>query len=115
MTTEPRTSQNTSLIATLLRRIANGLREAHIRRARRLALADLLRMPEAHLDDLGINRQDIVEAFTAPRSATPSLETLREADRPANSDSASLCRQACDVDMGVMAIGASPQPHRLAI
>ncbi|MEO8683466.1 MAG: DUF1127 domain-containing protein [Devosia sp.] len=115
MTTEPKTSQNTSFIITLLRRIASGLREARVRRNRRLALATLMSMPEARLDDLGINRQDIVEAFTAPRSATPSLETLRDADRPANSDSTSLCAQACDIDLGVMAIGARPQPHRLAI
>ena len=133
MTTEPKASQNTSFIATLLRRIANGLRQAHIRRTRRLTLADLLRMPEGRLDDFGINRLDIVEALAAPRSATPSLDALPRVDtvtsdadrskarlshslgKPAQSDSALLSRQGSDVDLSAVAMGVKPQPRQLAI
>ena len=133
MTAEPKTSRNTSFIATLLRRIANRLREAHIRRARRLALSDLLRMPEARLDDFGINRQDIVEALTAPRCETPSLDTLprvdaitsgadrrktrlsRSSGKAVKRDSAALSRQASDVELSAVAMDAKLQPRQLAI
>jgi uncharacterized protein YjiS (DUF1127 family) len=133
MTTEPKTSRNASFFATLLRSIANGLREARIRRDRRLALADLLRMPEARLDDFGINRQDIVEAFNAPPSATPSLDTLPRVDavtsetdrkrararhsssKVVRSDSALLSRQVSDLDLSSVAMGVRLQPRQLTI
>lgn len=94
MITEPSPSRGTSFTAKLLRRIVGSLRQARSARARRMALADLLRMPEARLNDFGINRQDIIEAFETQQSATPSLDTLcgAEADL-GNAGDAQLRRQ----------------------
>jgi hypothetical protein len=94
MTTEPSMLRGTSFIATLLRNITRTLREARIRRTKRIALADLLRMPDGRLDEFGINRQDIIEAFDAQRSAKPSLPTPCEAEADlGNAGDAQLRRQ----------------------
>jgi hypothetical protein len=76
MTTQRSTSNLISFIATLLRGVRHQMGEASIRRARRIALADLLRLPDARLDELGINRQDIIEAFDARQSATGNSAPL---------------------------------------
>lgn len=71
------TQGTTSFTAMVFDAIAQALRAAAQRRARRIALAQLLSMSPERLDDLGINPQDILDAFQAPPPAGPLLEARR--------------------------------------
>lgn len=54
------------------------LAEARAERAQRLALAKLLEFDAALLDDLGINRHDVIEAMrNPPRKAAEQLSACR--------------------------------------
>lgn len=54
--------------------LVRWLAKARARRAQRVALTDLLEFDAALLDDLGINRQDVIDAMRSPRR--PAGETL---------------------------------------
>jgi uncharacterized protein YjiS (DUF1127 family) len=56
---------------------AHWLRMANAKRARRTTLQSLLDMEEFRLDDLGINRQDLIEAITAPQHGAALLHERR--------------------------------------
>jgi uncharacterized protein YjiS (DUF1127 family) len=59
-------SETTSLpdrIFSALADLGRGLSALRVRRAQRLALASLLELDSARLDDLGINTQDVAEAI----------------------------------------------------
>jgi uncharacterized protein YjiS (DUF1127 family) len=62
---------------TPLAGFAAWLVAAKARHNRRVALAALLDFDEASLDDLGINRQDVVEAIRHPESGGASLHARR--------------------------------------
>ena len=64
----------------LIRAVAEMLGRARRDRSQRLALAELLAMSPARLDDLGINHQDVVEAVRAQGSAGQHL-ARRQAER----------------------------------
>ncbi len=59
---------------------ARWWRLVNAKRARRTTLEALLEMDEYRLDDLGLNRQDIVEAVTHSRDGA-ALLTQRRAER----------------------------------
>jgi hypothetical protein len=59
--------------------ISGFAREHRVRRAQRVALVALMDMDASHLDDLGLNVQDVVEALNAQPVATKVLETRRAA------------------------------------
>jgi hypothetical protein len=52
-------------------------RAAAKRRAQRIALSELMLMDVARLEDLGIERQDVIEALCVPPPAGPRLESRR--------------------------------------
>lgn len=58
-------------------RIAAFAREHRARRRQRIALAHLLELDAARLDDLGINVHDVTEAMSAPRTGVLLLEDRR--------------------------------------
>lgn len=64
-----------------IRGFARWLARARAERAQRAALANLLEFDVALLDDLGINRQDVVEAMRSP----PGMAGDRLAARRAQS------------------------------
>jgi uncharacterized protein YjiS (DUF1127 family) len=66
-----------SFIGIVFDAIALIVRAAAQRRRQRIALAQLLSMSPERLDDLGLNPQDIVDAFDAPPPAGPRLEARR--------------------------------------
>jgi uncharacterized protein YjiS (DUF1127 family) len=69
-----------SVVTRLIRAVAEMLGRAARDRRQRLALADLLTMSPARLDDLGITHQDVLEAVRARRSAGQHL-ARRQAER----------------------------------
>ena len=68
----------TDTIRTFVTVIHGWLQAAAKRRAQRLALNDLLSMNAARLDDLGLNRHDVIEAIAASRGNDTDLATRRE-------------------------------------
>jgi uncharacterized protein YjiS (DUF1127 family) len=56
----------TQITASILTAMTDFFRRYAARRARRLALRTLLEMDPWRLDDLGIDRQDVVAALTRP-------------------------------------------------
>lgn len=79
MTNEQIARQAASFIGIVFDAVAQALRAAAARRARRIALAELLRTGPDRLDDLGVSPQDILDAFDAPPPAGPRLEARRTA------------------------------------
>jgi uncharacterized protein YjiS (DUF1127 family) len=67
-----------NIIHTLVVTVREQLQAASARRRQRLALNDLLSMNAARLDDLGLNRHDVIEAIAASRHSEPDLEARRE-------------------------------------
>jgi uncharacterized protein YjiS (DUF1127 family) len=65
-------------VGTFIAAIHGQLQAAAIRRRQRIALNDLLSMNAARLDDLGLNRHDIIEAIAASRHSEPNLEARRQ-------------------------------------
>jgi uncharacterized protein YjiS (DUF1127 family) len=61
----------TSRASSLFGRLAAAVEAAARRRRRRIALAELMRMNPARLDDLGLQRQDVLLARSAGTSAEP--------------------------------------------
>jgi uncharacterized protein YjiS (DUF1127 family) len=59
-----------SRASSLFGRLAAAV-EAAARRRRRIALVELMRMNPARLDDLGLQRQDVLLALSARTSAEP--------------------------------------------
>jgi uncharacterized protein YjiS (DUF1127 family) len=57
--------------------IARWLAKVHSARARRIALSTLLEMEDHRLDDLGLCRQDIIEAFRNPDRGAGELARRR--------------------------------------
>lgn len=55
-----------AVTSSLFRGVFRWLANARAERAQRLALANLLEFDAALLNDLGINRQDVVEAMRNP-------------------------------------------------
>ena len=68
----------TRTIQMLLDTVREELRAATIRRRQRLALNDLLGMNAARLDDLGLNRHDVIEAIAAADRTETNLDARRE-------------------------------------
>jgi uncharacterized protein YjiS (DUF1127 family) len=66
------------IIHSLIVTIREQLQAASARRAQRLALNDLLSMNATRLDDLGLNRHDVIEAIAASRHSEPNLGARRE-------------------------------------
>jgi len=66
-----------SFFEAAFERIAGFAREHRVRRAQRIALVTLMDMDAGHLDDLGLNVQDVVEALNAPSSPSRVLDTRR--------------------------------------
>ncbi|MHB1110803.1 MAG: DUF1127 domain-containing protein [Devosia sp.] len=61
-----------------IRGFCRWLAKARAERARRIALANLLEFDAALLEDLGINRQDVVDAMRdPPRTAGQTLTARR--------------------------------------
>ena len=67
-----------AIVATLVATLRDHLKAAVARRAQRLALNDLLGMSAARLDDLGLNRHDLIEAMAASPHKGTDLEARRE-------------------------------------
>jgi uncharacterized protein YjiS (DUF1127 family) len=76
MTTIARTT-TPSFFEDAFGRIAAFAREYRVRRAQRIALVSLMDMDAARLDDIGLNAQDVVEALSAPTSASRVLDACR--------------------------------------
>ena len=68
----------TDSVRTFVAAIRSWLQAAAKRRAQRIALEDLLSMNAARLDDLGLNRHDVIEAIAASRGGDTDLATRRE-------------------------------------
>ena len=77
MTFELTVNRGASVITSLFGAFVRSVRAASARRAQRLGLAELLRMDPSRLDDLGLNQQDLLEAFAAPPSMGSSLNECR--------------------------------------
>lgn len=67
-----------------IRRIGRWLAKARADRAQRLALADLLEFDAALLADLGIERQDVVEAMRSPTPKAAAALASRRAENARN-------------------------------
>jgi uncharacterized protein YjiS (DUF1127 family) len=63
-----------------LRTFAGWIANARARRARRVALSNLLDFDAALLEDLGINRSDVVEALQNPHDEAGRTLTRRRAE-----------------------------------
>jgi uncharacterized protein YjiS (DUF1127 family) len=68
----------TDTVRTFVAAIRSRLQAAAKHRAQRIALNDLLSMNAARLDDLGLNRHDVIEAIAASRGSDTDLATRRE-------------------------------------
>ena len=69
MTMELTAPTQTSLASSLFGGLAAAIKAASRRRRQRIVLAELMRMNAARLDDLGLERQDVLLALTARTSA----------------------------------------------
>ena len=69
----------TDTVRTFVAAIRSWLQAAAKRRAQRIALEDLLSMNAARLDDLGLNRHDVIEAIAASRGGDTDLATRAQA------------------------------------
>lgn len=79
----------TQITASILTAMTDFFRRYAARRARRLALRTLLEMDPWRLDDLGIDRQDVVAALTHPRRSSdemPSRSGIKDAPAAINCD-----------------------------
>ena len=63
---------------------------------RRRTLAELSRMSDAHLDDIGLTRGDLMamEAGETPRAARPALRLVASRRTPAVATGATACCKA---------------------
>ena len=68
MTTIFATESTTSLVSGAFGTLVRGFHVMQYRRAQRLAMRALMEMAPGHLDDLGIDIQDLHDAFAAPPS-----------------------------------------------
>jgi hypothetical protein len=68
-----------SFFEAAFEKVSAFAREYQVRRAQRIALVTLMDMDASHLDDLGLNVQDVVEALNAPSSPGRVLDTRRAA------------------------------------
>jgi hypothetical protein len=68
-----------SFFEAAFEKVSAFAREYQVRRAQRIALVTLMDMDASHLDDLGLNVQDVVEALNAPSSPARVLDTRRAA------------------------------------
>lgn len=78
MTTIFATESTTSLVSGAFAALGRGLRTLQRRRDQRLAMHALMAMDPSRLDDLGIDIQDIHDAFAA-QPAGQRLEQRRQA------------------------------------
>jgi hypothetical protein len=68
-----------SFFEAAFEKVSAFAREYQVRGAQRIALVTLMDMDASHLDDLGLNVQDVVEALNAPSSPGRVLDTRRAA------------------------------------
>lgn len=68
-------------VSNIFSTIARFARKLHADRARRIALAQLLELEDHRLDDLGIVRQDVLEALANPRPSAGQLLAGKRAGR----------------------------------
>ena len=73
MTIEVMATTEVSPDSSLFGAIAASIKAAALRRRRRIALAELMRMSPARLEDLGLEQQDVLFALNEPAPAAPRL------------------------------------------
>lgn len=79
MTIESSIARDTSLPGIVFNYVANAIRAAVVRRARRIALGELFAMSPGRLQDLGIDAGDVIAALDAAPAAGATLATRRAA------------------------------------